>query len=328
MNSIRTGAILATISGGLLSLHAQPAAIQTLQNNQISRELQTPAPILAVGTNAPELYPGENMDVGPQRILRLAPRHTYFDALFDTQVFYSDNANYSQQPGAVASVVFVNTVQATFAPPVFDLGAGKAAVALGYASQWYNYGNNQLENLDFNAQTVFLSGKYTVGKWQIGAGVNGTMLFNQENYDETYRELMPNLGVQRVIPVNNRMFFSVGDLVDYHVTEVPATLGRVFDVNDRFDNIASLTFTWQATQHLLVQPYYRFQYSYYLHDTLDTTDRKDYLQSFGLTAAYYFNTKFSARVFYNYNRKQSSDPLAPPYLEMNGGLGLSLDLKF
>jgi hypothetical protein len=328
MNAFRNGAILASMAGGVLSLHAQPAAVQQLQNQQITRQLQAPPPALIVGTNAPELYPGENMDVGPQRILRLNPRHYYFDAILDSQFIYSDNANYAQQPVAVGSAIFVNTVQAAFTPPVFDLGPGKAALAAGYASQWFNYGNNQLENLDFNAETLFLSGKYTLGKWLVGAGVNGTLLLNQQNYDQTYRELMPNLGVQRVIPINNRMFFSVGDLVDYHVTHVPSTLGRVTDINDRFDEIPSITFTWQATKHLLVQPYYRFQYSYYEHNTADTSDRNDYLQSFGLTAAYYFNSKFSARIFYNYNRKQSSDPLAPPYLEMNGGLGLTLDLKF
>jgi hypothetical protein len=328
MNAIRNGAVLASITGGVLSLHAQPAAIQQLQNDQINRQLQAPPPSLVAGTNAPELFPGENTDVGPQRILRLTPRHNYFDVLLDSQFFYSDNANYAQKPNDVGSAVFVNTVQASFAPPVFDLGSGKAAVAIGFASQWYNYGNNKLENLDFNAETLFLSGKYTIGKWQVGVGANLTRLVNQENYDETYREFMPNLGVQRVIPLNDRMFFSLGDLVDYHVTRVPGTLGRVSDINDRFDNVASITFTWQATQHFLVQPYYRFQYSYYEHNTTDTSDRNDYLQSFGFTAAYYFNSKFSARVFYNYNRKQSSDNAAPPYLEMNGGLGLSLDLKF
>jgi hypothetical protein len=328
MNPIRIGAIVTALSGGALSLYAQPAAIQQLQNNQLNRQLEAPPPALTTETNVPELYPGENTDVGPQRILRMTPRHKYFDAIFDSQFFYSDNANYSQSPGAVGSAVFVNTVQATVEPPVFALGPGKAAVAAGFAAQWYNYGNNQLENLDFNADTIYFSGKYTLGKWQIGAGVNGTILYNQQSYNETYRELLPNLGVQRVIPINDRMFFSIGDLVDYHVTEVPSTLGRLDNINNRFDDIASVTFTWQATKHLALQPYYRFQYSYYEHNTADTSDRNDYLQSFGFTAAYYFNENFSARVFYNYNRRQSSDQLAPPYLEWNGGLGLSLDLKF
>jgi predicted porin len=328
MNPMRTGVVFASISSGILSLHAQPAPIQQLQNNQITRQLQPPVPILSPGTNAPELYPGENLDVGPQRILRMMPRHTYLDVLFDSQAFLTDNANYAPEQAAISSWVFINTVQAAFTPPAVEIGPGKAAVAVGLASQWYNYGDNRMESFDFNAETLFINGNYTVGKWQFGAGINLTRLVNQENYDESYREFMPNLGVQRMIPLNDRMFFTVGDLVDFHLTEVPSVLGSRSDINDRFDNIASLAFTWQATRHLLVQPYYRFQYSNYQHDTPGTFGRNDYLQSVGLSAAYYFTRQVSLRAFYNYNRRQSNDPFTPAYLEMNGGPGLTLDIKF
>jgi hypothetical protein len=327
MKIIRAFTVAVGLLGGV-NLFAQPAAVQQLQNNQLSRELQPPMPALTAGTNAPELFPGENADVGPQRILRLNPRHTYFDVLLDSQVFFSDNANFAQEPFNVASPVFVNTVQAAFTPAPVALWAGKAGAGIGLASQWYNYGDNRLENLDFNAETLFLSGKYALDKWQVGLGMNLTRLVNQEKYDETYREFMPNLGVQRILPLNERMFFSVGDLVDYHLTEVPSVFGSRTDINDRFDNIASLTFTWQATRRLIFQPYYRFQYSYYQHDTVATSDRNDYLQGFGLTAAYYFNQKVSMRAFYNYNRKQSDDRFTPAYHEMNGGLGVTLDIKF
>ena len=279
-------------------------------------------------TNAPELYQGENADTGPQRILRLKPRHKYFDILLDSQLFYTDNATYAQQPFDVSSWVFVNTVQAAFTPDVLELGQGHIGTAVGFASQWYNYANNSLESLDFDAQTLFASAKYTLGKWQMGVGVNATRLVNQENYDETYRELMPNLGLQRVIPLNDRMFFALGDLLDYHATEVPTLLGSRSDINDRFDNIASVTFTWQPTRHFIIQPYYRFQYSYYQYNALGGSGRNDYLQGFGITAAYYFNSRISARAFYNFNRRQTSDPFTPAYREMNGGVGATLDISF
>lgn len=328
MTPIRTGVVFIFVLGGTRLLHTQPAAVQQLQNNQISRQLQVPTSNLIAGTNAPELYRGESTDVGPQRILRLNPKHLYFDLVFDSQVFFSDNANYAQAPFSIASSVFVNTVQAAFAPPASPLGTGKIAYAIGVASQWYNYGDNRLAPLDFNAQTVFASSKYSLDKWQLGVGVNLTRLVNQGDYSETYREFMPNLGVQRVIPLNDQMFFSVGDLVDYHLTEVPSVAGSRTDINDRLDNVASLTFTWQATRHLIFQPYYRFQYSYYQHNTLAASDRNDYLHSLGLTAAYYFNQNVSLRAFVNYNRKQSDDPFTPAYHEMNGGIGVSLDIKF
>lgn len=323
MTSKRTIATIALLPSGFLALHAQPAAVQQLQNDQIIRQLQTPPSGFAAATNAPELYPGENADVGPQRILRRTPRNLYFDVLLDSQIFSTDNANYGSQQLAVSSVVFVNTAQVALTPPVVQLGDGKAAVAIGFVSQWYNYGNASW--LDFNAETVFASGKYTLGNWQIGLGANLTRLVDQGGYSETYREFMPNLGILRIIPINDRMFFALGDLVDYHLTEVP---GPHRDANDRLDDIASITFTWQATHHLLIQPYYRFQYTYYQHNTADTTDRSDCLQSFGVTAAYYFNANVSLRAFFNYNRRQSSDPFAANYLEMNGGPGLTLDIRF
>ncbi len=328
MITFRTGIAVGLVSTGVLSLHAQPAAVQQLQNNQIERQLQAPPPGLAGGTNAPELYEGEDADVGPQHILRLNPRRTYFNVLFDSQAFYSSDANFASSPYAISSPVFVNTVQAAFAPPARSIWNGKAAAAIGFASQWYNYGDNRLENLDFNAETVFASGQYTIDNWQFGLGVNATRLVAQENYNETYRELMPNFGVQRVLPINDRMFFTLGDLVDYHWTRVPPVLGVRTDINDRFDNIASVTFTWQATRHFVLQPYYRFQYSYYQHNAIATSDRNDYLEGVGLAAAYYFNTKVSLRAFYNYNYRQTNDQYTPAYHEMNGGMGVTLNVKF
>src|ERR1035441_2855330 len=103
LNRILT--VLVVIFSGIVFLHAQPAAVQQLQNNQISRELQVPVTGLVAGTNAPELYRGENEDVGPQRILRLNPRRTDFDVLFDSQFFFSDNANFAQEPASIASPV-------------------------------------------------------------------------------------------------------------------------------------------------------------------------------------------------------------------------------
>jgi len=285
-------------------------------------------PSLTAGTNVPALYPGENADVGPQRILRLNPSPTYFDILFDSEVSFSDNANFAQKPDTISSAIFVNTVQAEFSPPAVGFGPGNIATAIGVVGQWYNYDDHRLESLDFNAQTLFIDAKYNLNQWQIFGGVNLTRLVNQGNYDETYREFLPSLGAQRMFQLNDRLFLTVGDLVDYHLTRVPSLGGSLTDINDRFDNIASVSLIWPATKHLIFQPYYRFQYSNYRHNTLATSDRNDYLQSFGLQAIYYFNQNINLRAFFGYNRKQSDDPFTPDYREINGGLGVSLDIRF
>jgi hypothetical protein len=307
-------------------LHAQPAAVQQLQNTQ--QQLQFSQFNLPVGTNAPELYPGENEDVGPQIVLRVNPRPKYFDVMLDSQLFYSDNANFAEYPNNIGSWVFVNTAQAAFEPPPMPAGPGKIAPAAGFSSQWYNYENDRMSMLDFNAQTFFLNGRYLVGKWQAGLGANYTRLLSQSSYNQTYREFLPALSVQRAFPIGDKMLFIVGDLVDYHFTKVPQILGSRTDINNHFDNILFLTFDWQLTRHLLVQPSYRFQYSNYGHNTLLTSDRNDYLDTLGITVLYSFNQSVAARVFFNYNTKQSDDALTPSYNELNGGLGAALDVRF
>jgi hypothetical protein len=202
------------------SSHAQPVNVQQFQNTQSAQQLQAPPPGLRTATNAPEIYPGENADTGPQRILRLTPRPNYFNVVLDSQVFYSDNANFAQRKdkGKIGTSVFVNTFQATFAPPDIALGSGKFAPAIGYVSQWYNYGSQRMTRLglDFSAQTAFVSGRYNLGNWQFGAGINYTRLLNQSDYIETYSEWLPALTAQRIFPINDNLLFVIANQMDYH----------------------------------------------------------------------------------------------------------------
>lgn len=313
---------------GIFSLAAQSANVQQFQNTQHAQQMQTPLVNLKNATNAPELYSGESSDVGPQRILRLNPRPDYFDVFFDSEVFYSDNANYAQGTDIIGSAVFVNTLQAAFTPPAFKVGAGEFAPAAGFISQWYNYGNNRMTSLDFNAQTAFVSGRYNIGDWQFGLGVNYTRLLNQGDYAQTYSEWLPVLTAQHVFPIGDKFLFVVGSQVDYHFTEVPAAGGNPTEINNRFDAAANLALSWQMTRHFILQPYYRFQYSNYRYNSFTTSDRNDYLHSLGVTLVYYFNSNLSVRTFFNYNIKQSDDPSLSAYHEYNGGVGGTLNFSF
>ena len=324
----RTTAVMLLVFASLWSLPAQPVSVQQFQNTRQAQQFQQTLTGLRNATNAPELYPAESTDVGPQRILRLNPRPDYFDVFFDSQVFYSDNANFAEGPDIIGSAVFVNTAQAAFTPPAYKLGPGSFAPAIGFVSQWYNYGNNRMAYLDFDAQTAFISGRYTVNNWQFSVGFNYTRLLNQGDYDQTYEEFLPVLAVQRIFPVSDKLLFVLGNQVDYHFTDVPATPGTSTEINNRFDAAANLALSWQMTRHLILQPYCRFQYSNYRYDTLQTSDRNDFLYSFGVTLAYYINQNLSLRTFFNYNIKQSDDPYTPAYHEYNGGAGASLNFNF
>ena len=340
MKSNRALIAAATSLLGVLAAHAQPAAIQQLQNSQAL--MQMPALELRAGTNAPEIYAGENEDIGPQRILKVtgqtatvaAPRREWLDVTLDSQVFYSDNANFGSADNRIGSAVFVNTAQLAIAPTPFDLGPGKFAPAVGFSSQWYNYSSDQMSPLDFDAQTAFVNLRYFLGHWQFNLGANYTRLLSQQDYEETYREWLPSLTVQRVIPVNDKVAIILGNVIDYHFTHTPTPFtGYRDDLNDHFDDMAFLSVNWQVTPKFAVQPFYRFQYSLYPNDTASATlttsvQRNDYLSAVGLTLLYNFNPHASLRAFCSYNTKSSDDQLTPHYDEINGGIGGSFTLRF
>ena len=313
----------------VVSLRAQPAAVQQLQNTQNTQQTQQQDALssLVSGTTAPELYPGENSDIGPQRILKMNARPTPWELYLDSQFFYTNNATFAANQ-KTGSGVFVNTIQLSYSPGPYKLGPGTFAPSAGLASQWYNYGRKSLAPLSFDAQTGFVSGKYNLGThWQIFGGLSYTRLLTP-NYEESYREYLPNLGVQYVFSIRDNLIVIASDQVAYHFTYVPPVFGTLASINDRLDETVNVALAWQLTGHLIAQPYYRFQYSYYRKDTLQTSSRKDYLHTAGLTLAYYFNKAASARVFFNYNDKKSSDLFVAEYQETDGGLGASLDIKF
>ena len=126
----------------------------------------------------------------------------------------------------------------------------------------------------------------------------------------------------------------MGDAVSYHFAEdsYPSNSLGIFyvrdDLNCRLDNTLFVTLNWQPVNNLIVQPFYRFQYAFYPNDISTQNRRNDYLNSFGLNLIYSFNPHASVRTYFNYTTKTSDDTLTPSYDEVNGGLGVTLDLRF
>jgi hypothetical protein len=309
---------------------AQNATIQQLQNSQM--QMQMPQPQLQAGTNAPELYAGENEDIGPQYILRVnnqKARRKWLEITLDSQAYYSDDANFAQGANAIGSYVFVNTLQLSLAPDPFTLGPGKFGPSAGFYSQWYNYSSGRMKPLDFDAQTAFVNLRYFIGNWLITAGGNYTRLVSQPYYSqETYNELLPSFTVQRAFAIGSTAAVIVGDTVDYHFTHVPSVLGTPDRINDHLDNLVWIALNWQINSHLAAQPFVRYQFSNYRDNAVTTSDRNDNLLAAGFTVVYSFNQYVSARAFFNFTRKTSDDVYTPSYTELNGGLGATLDIKF
>ena len=66
-------------------------ATQQVDDMQERRQRAQMADSYIDGSSAPELYPDESSDVGPQTVLRMKPRRTLFEAMADVQYFYTDN---------------------------------------------------------------------------------------------------------------------------------------------------------------------------------------------------------------------------------------------
>jgi len=313
--------------------HAQtPGAIQQVDSVQERRAVEQSAKSQPEGEAAPDLFPGESSDVGPQSVLRFKPRKTYFEAFADAQYFYTDNMFLTENNKQSADVL-VSTAQFALAPTPYVLGDGEFAPRLGYRHQWFDYGlggatiNNstfKLNEFDFNAQTAFADGRWMHGNWIVDAGFDFQRLMDTANYDEFYREYVPHWGVQRLFPMCKGGVLSVGYEGDYRFSDVTLPFFTTTDVNDRTDHSLFATCTHQLCKHAVVQPFYRFKYTRFTSGS----DRNDYLNSFGLALYCYFTPQVSLRAFVNYDLLESSDSSVPDYNKLDAGGGVNLTVRF
>lgn len=313
-----------------MALQAQPSAptaVQQQENFQQSPAQQPMLSTLAPGTNAPEIYPGEDADVGPQHILRLVPRRTMFEVKADSEYLWTDNALLSSV-APVESTIFINTISAAYAPAPYRVGSGRMAPAIGVSSQWYNYGlgGHDLSAVDFNVQTIFVNAKYLFpNNWIAFGEFDYNRFVAQHDYREFYHDFTPVGGVQNLLKLNDKTLLSTTLRVDYHDSWTGGLLPD--NSQDRFDASVALSLSYLVTPKFVVQPYYRFQYTYYRFDTLHNSGRNDYLHSAGVSAAYFFMPGLSLRAFVNGDVRQTDDPLAP-YHAYSIGADLTYSIRF
>ncbi|HEX3797355.1 MAG TPA: hypothetical protein VH413_01535 [Verrucomicrobiae bacterium] len=325
-----TGLLLAQ-APAIQAINGQTTPAPVLQYNQNTATRQQEEMLNNLTTtNAPELYPGEDEDVGPQHILKIKPIHNYFEGVADTQYAFTDN-NRLDNHFHVSTLYAVNTVQIAFAPSAYDLGPGKFAPRVGFRSQWYNYGlgdNSQESALDFNAQTFFASGQYLWHEnWEFDTELDYTRLLTQANYNQFYYEVMPAVTVQRFFKIRDNLIVSLIGQESYHFTGVPSIFGSSEDVNDRLDSVVGVSASWQILGKLVLQPYYRFDETYYRRDFAGVA-RNDFQHILGASATWYFTPQLSARVYASESIRTSDDQFTPSYDKLDTGLGLNLTLRF
>jgi hypothetical protein len=327
---------------------AQAGAIQQVDSAQQRRQLDQSA--AATSEVAPELYPDEASDVGPQYVVVYKPRKTYFDAMADVQYFYTDNVFLGDSSGKTSADVMVGTVQLALAPTPYELAGGELAPRVGYRHQWYLFGllsekrqdvfnfetftteaNASLDVFDFNAQTVFTDAQWSHGHWTAGAGFDFTRLMDSSSYNQFYREYVPRWGLRWLYPLTASATASIAYEGNYRITDTKVVFGPgADDSNDRTDHSITATYTQNLCPHALIQPYYRFRYTRFTDfvATPATESRNDYLNSVGLAFYCFFTDYINLRAFVSYDVLNSSDQSVPDYKRFDAGGGVNLNIRF
>jgi hypothetical protein len=115
----------------------------------------------------------------------------------------------------------------------------------------------------------------------------------------------------------------------YRVTDTTPAISVPFlankgDVNDRTDHTLTLAYSQLVCPKVIVQPFYRFQYTHYTGSS-----RNDALNTVGLFIHYNVCKYASARAFASYERRDTDNhTLAADYDKVDAGLGVSLNVKF
>ncbi len=304
------------------------------QSEQFQRrqEITAPSMRLESGTAVPELYTGENEDVGPQRVLQLRKRRTYFEVLVDSQFMWSDNVTLADN-NKEESTIFVNTLEAAFAPSGLNWNGNPIEPRIGLRNQWYNYGltpggnDRFLGSLDFEAQTLFAEARYRfAGDWFALAGIEAQQLVDQFDYsDDFYSHIAPYFGFQWFRALSDTKALAASYRGSYHFSDTDSFFAPS-DVNDRTDHSLTFSYSQELVPNLVLQPFYRFQYTYYTAQN----ERHETLHDLGISLAYHICKNASVRTFAGYQIKDTDDSksVLTDYEKLDIGVGATFTIQF
>jgi hypothetical protein len=343
----------------IAKINAQtPGAAQQVDNSHQRRQRAESAEAYLDGSSAPELYPDETSDVGPQTVLKTKPRHHLFEAMADAQYLYTDNA-FLTETHRQDSDVLISTVEFALKPTPYDFLGGTLGPSLGYEHQWYNFGllnHDQVpvfkfgtkpfppggpgfEHLDvfnFNSQTAFTGVQWVRGNWNSDIGFDFRRLLSSSDYSEFYKEYVPRWGLQRNFAFGDRAALAIGYAGDYRFAEpTPMKIivgGGGFaeqinpDMRDRTDHALFATYDQVLCPHTVLQPFFQLKYTRFTDSEIG--QRNDLLGSAGLALYWTICRNCDLRAFVDYNARFSDNSQVSEYRQFDGGLGLNVTVRF
>jgi hypothetical protein len=283
---------------------------------------------------APELFPGESDDLGPQQLLLKKPRAKMFELSSDTQALFTSNALLSER-GHRGVGVFVQSAGLTFAPRPLELGDVKLAFRSGYRQQFWLYEptTKNLNKLDFAFSGVFTSLRAIFSdELSVNVGVDYSRVLGFSDRSawrsspENYVDFTPSVSVDYSKKLSDKVGFSTSWITSVHWTDSASWRGTPSGRdNNRIDHSVVASLSWQAASKLVFQPNVRLQRVDYFEGK-----RADWFLSAGLGMIVPVTEAFSLRASFAVERRESNDLLfgTPDYDKMDASLSLSGLLRF
>jgi len=335
-----------------------PTAVQQVDDSHRRRDRAESAASYLESTNAPELYPDETSDLGPQTVLKTKNRQHILEAMADVQYLFTDNMFLTEKNHQNADVL-VSTVELALKPVSLDFAGGTLTPVVGYEHQWYDFGlankdtvsvfqfgttpfppgtikTKHLNAFDFNAQTAFVGLQWTRDNWSADLGFDFRRLLTTTAYSEFYKEYVPRWGLQRAFSISDQSALTVGYSGDYRFADPkPQTLvlesGSLIaqinpDMGERTDHTLFVTYDQSLCPHAVLQPYYQLKYTRFVESAFGT--RNDLLSSAGLALYWNVCRNCDLRAFVDYNARFSNNRHVSEYRQFDGGLGMNVTIRF
>lgn len=345
------GLSLSLLCAGATVRAQAPNASQQSDSVQQRQQLEAATRLMVVPTNAaPEFYPGETGDVGPQSLV-LHARHPLLQASADEQYFYSDNVFLSNIHKQGADVL-VSTLNIALTPAPVALAGGTLAPRIGYQHQWFNYGlagdepviissysgsapvRTHVDVFNFNSATPFVDLTWSRGDWTATLGEDFRWLLDSSSYDQFYREFVTRWSIGRTFRLSDAASIYLGYEGDYRFTDSqlppndpssttfpPARFNEEF--NDRTDQGIVLVSSFRLCPHAILQPYDHLKYTCY-----SFVKRHDYLNSVGIALYCPITSQITLRTFVSYDIMHTDGFYVQSYKQFGAGGGLNLTIRF
>lgn len=308
---------------------------------------------------APETYPGESEDLGPQVLLKQKKkRDPLFEFSSDTMFMWTSNALTAglNDPNKARTSIVSETFSLALAPKAWDVGSGKMSLRTGYRHTLWIFdiksaNSTQLNLNNFQASTVFSNLRYAFAEnWAASFGLDYTRVLNrmlpnwkiqnfwEDHWGESYTDINPNWSLERTVSMGEKAGLSLTYSGGFHFSKSPsqkAPIGNGMRDLDKLDNSLSVGFAYLPSQEWMVQPNVRLLHCYFTRnmarsEAAESTGehRRTVSLAPGVSVMWMPKPAVSIRLSASADFFRSNDIDQPSYNKHDLSVGVTANLRF